>query len=193
MPASSGRGVASGAFALIALLAALPCHAQPAADPAAALERMAAAAETSLREGELQIAESHYRSALMAGWMLIGALRVDERRLADARDAFLHASTSAVNAQAALRSLSLVHLQMGEPARAATILTRVAAANPKDVQTHRQLAQALSETARQAGRVRGWEGGGAAAPADPKPASARVRPTWRWKKPAGPHRCLPEA
>ena len=138
-----GRGSAPGALAVLALIVAAPCHAQSAPDPAAALERMAAAAETGLRQGELQIAESHYRSALMAGWMLIGALRIDERRFAEARDAFVHASTSAVDAKAALRSLSIVHLEMGEAARAVSILTRLAGTNPKDVQTRRLLAQAL--------------------------------------------------
>src|SRR5205823_6810631 len=138
-----GRGSAPGALAVLALIVAAPCHAQSAPDPAAALERMAAAAETSLREGELQIAESHYRSALMAGWMVIGTLRLDERRLPEARDAFLRASTSAVDAEAALQKLALVSLQMGEPARAVAILTRLAGANPKDVASHRLLAQAL--------------------------------------------------
>ena len=60
----------------------------------------------------------------MAGWMIIGTLRTDERRLPDARDAFQHASSSAVDARAALQSLALVHLQMGEAGRAVGRFTR---------------------------------------------------------------------
>ena len=54
------------------------------------------AAEDALRAGELHIAESRYRSALAAGWLLMGTLESVERRLPDARDAFLRASTSTV-------------------------------------------------------------------------------------------------
>src|SRR5439155_24650475 len=128
---------------VVASLAASPARAQTTSEPAAGRDAIVAAAETSLREGELQIAESHYRSALMASWMVIGTLRLDERRLPEARDAFLRASTSAVDAKAALQKLALVSLQMGEPARAVAILTRLAGANPKDVASHRLLAQAL--------------------------------------------------
>src|SRR5947209_8748283 len=120
-----------GAFLLIALLASSPAVAQDAADRAAALERIIAAAESSLRDGELQTAESHYRSALMAGWMLIGALRVEERRLPEAREAFLRASASASDAKAAFQALAVVHLQMGDGQSAVAILTRVAGSNPK--------------------------------------------------------------
>ena len=136
-----GRG-SPGALAALALLVAVPCHAQSAPDPAAALERIAAAAETSLRQGELQIAESQYRSALMAGWMLIGTLRADEQRFDEARNAFQRASTSVVDGKPALQALALVHLRTREPARAVAILTRLTAMNPKDVQIHRLLAHA---------------------------------------------------
>ena len=43
------------------------------AQPAAALDRAMALAEENLREGELRIAESHYREALKEGWMTLGA------------------------------------------------------------------------------------------------------------------------
>ena len=55
-----------------------------------------AAAETSLREGEFQAAESHYRDALLEGWLLMGTLARVEGRPLEARDAFRRASTSAV-------------------------------------------------------------------------------------------------
>jgi tetratricopeptide (TPR) repeat protein len=129
--------------AAVITVAAARSAAQTAFDPLLAVDVNIAAAEDALRTGELQIAESGYRSALMAGWMLMGALRVADHRLPDARDAYLRASTSAVDANAALQSLAIVHLQMGDVARAVAILTRVAGADSKDVQSRRLLAQAL--------------------------------------------------
>jgi tetratricopeptide (TPR) repeat protein len=117
--------------------------AQNAVDPVAAIDAEISAAEDSLRAGELEIAESRYRSSLAAGWMLMGALRAAEHRLADARDAFERASTATFDASAALQSLAVVHLQMGDAASAVKILTRLSGGNPGDVQTHRLLAQAL--------------------------------------------------
>jgi hypothetical protein len=58
----------------------------------AALDRTIASAESSLRLGEFQIAESEYRTALMHGWMMLGAVDVAAGRLPDARDAFARAA-----------------------------------------------------------------------------------------------------
>src|SRR5690349_2941625 len=127
--------------ALLGLLFATASSGQSRPDPAAPVEQSIAAAEAALREGELQIAESHYRSALMAGWMLVGALRLSDQHLADARDAFTRASTSIVDAEPALRSLAIVDLQLGDAAGAVRILTQLAGARPKDVEIHRLLAQ----------------------------------------------------
>ena len=76
-------------------------------DPAAALDRAIATAEASLRAGEVQIAESHYRSALVEGWLLIGMLDRIDGRVPEAREAFRRASTSAVENRLALLSLAL--------------------------------------------------------------------------------------
>src|SRR3989442_928394 len=43
-------------------------------DPAVALDRAMSDAEGSLRDGELESAESHYRAALLEGWLLMGSL-----------------------------------------------------------------------------------------------------------------------
>ena len=102
-----------------------------------------AAAESSLREEEMQIAESRYRSALLEGWMLLGHLESAEGRLTAARDAFRRASTSAVDPGTSLYSLALVHMQLGETADAVAISSRLARANPKDSATRRLYAQAL--------------------------------------------------
>ena len=131
------------ACAVVMAIGASPSRAQNAPDPLAAVDAEVSAAEDSLRAGELEIAESHYRSALAAGWMLMGALDAAERRLADARDAFLRASTSAFDARSALQSLAIVHLQMGHAADAVTLLTRLSGANPADIQNRRLLAQSL--------------------------------------------------
>ena len=151
---------------LLTLILASSAGAQTATDRAAALQKIIAAAENSLREGELQTAESHYRSALMAGWMLIGALRMDERHLPDARDAFQHAASSTVDASAALQSLAIVDLQMGNAESAIVGLTRLAGSNPKDHQSRRLLAQALMASGRANEAIQELEEASAAAPED---------------------------
>ena len=146
----------------------LPAFTMAAEGPglAAPLERAIAAAEASLRDGEVQAAESHYRSALLEGWLLIGTLdRIDDR-LPESREAFRRASVSAVESRLALLALALVHLQMGEDAPAVQILTRLARKDPKDVQTRRLLAQALVASGQGERSVRELEEAAAAAPSD---------------------------
>jgi len=112
-------------------------------DPAAPLDRAMASAEASLRDGELQAAESHYRTALLEAWLLEGSLAAAAGRLTDARDAFRRASASAVENRPALLSLALVQLQMAEPSEAVKVLTPLAGRNAKDTEARRLLAQAL--------------------------------------------------
>ena len=126
----------------------LVCHAtaraqQTADRPLAPIETRMAAAERALADEERQLAESHYRGALYAGWMLLGSLAIADGRFADARDAFTSASTSVVDSGDALQSLALVHLQLDDPRPAVAILTRLAAARPKDMALKRLLAQSL--------------------------------------------------
>lgn len=128
---------------LLAGVAPAAPAAQPAPDPAAPLDEAVALAEASLRAGELHGAESHYRSALLEGFLLMGALEVAEGRMPEARDAFRRASTCAVETRRALQSLALVHLQMGAPSEAVGLLTRVVGQDPRDLAARRLLAQAL--------------------------------------------------
>jgi tetratricopeptide (TPR) repeat protein len=114
------------------------------ADPVAPLTAAVADAESSLRNGELQTAESRYRTALLEGWLLIGALDASDGRLAESREAFRRASTAAVETRRALQSLALVQLQLGEAAEAVGILTQVVGRNPKDGRLRHLLAQALA-------------------------------------------------
>ncbi|HET7617237.1 MAG TPA: tetratricopeptide repeat protein [Vicinamibacterales bacterium] len=111
--------------------------------PAAAIDAEVAAAERALRNDEPQLAESHLRGALYAGWMITGAAAVAEGRLADARDAFTRASTTVVENRDALQSLAMVALQLGEVDTALPILSRLVAAYPREPGLHRLLAQAL--------------------------------------------------
>jgi len=120
-----------------------PAAAQTAADVLAPIDRGMALAEASLRAGELQMAESRYRAAAFDAWMTAGALHVAAGRLPEARDAFRHASHAVADADAAFRSLALVQMQMGEPAEAVTILTRLTVRARDDLQARRLLAQAL--------------------------------------------------
>lgn len=141
-----GRGSRARVGALTgALLVAVPLcgWAQAEADPAAPLDRAVSLGEARLREGERQAADSAYRSALLEGWLLMGALHAAEGRLVEARVAFERASTSAVETERPQRSLALLHLQRAEAGEAVNILTRLVARNRGDISLRRLLAQAL--------------------------------------------------
>jgi tetratricopeptide (TPR) repeat protein len=146
-----------------------PRHADAGAgetNAAGSVERAMAAAETSLREGEIQVAESRYRDALLEGWLLMGTLARVEGRPLEARDDFRRASISAVDNVLALKALALAHLQLGETGPAVEILERLAAKNTKDVQTRRLLAQALGAAGQPDRAVRELEALRASAPDD---------------------------
>jgi tetratricopeptide (TPR) repeat protein len=163
----------------------LPSGAMGAAgtDLAAGLDRAIAAAETSLREGEPQTAESHYRDALLEGWLLMGTLERLDGRMAEAREAFGRAGASAVENRPALQALALTHLQMGEAAPAEQILTSLARSNPKDVLTRRLLAQALAASGKPERAVQELEEARALAPADLELAFALAGEDLALKKP----------
>lgn len=128
---------------LLIVLLATRAAAADGPDPAEPLERAISEAENSLREGELQTAESRYRTALLEGWLLMGGLEATAGRLAQAREAFRRASASAVETRRPLQSLSLVHLQLGEAAEAVRLLTPLVGRDPKDLVSRRLLAQAM--------------------------------------------------
>mgnify|MGYP000603284266 CR=1 FL=1 len=68
------------------------------------------AAEQAVAEQEPQLAESEYRTALLEGWLLKGALEVEGGRLEEARAAFERAAASA-----ALANTKLEVGKMGSP------------------------------------------------------------------------------
>lgn len=144
------RGAAAWVLSIVLIgfpIAVRPLSAQ-VPDAMAALDRTIASAESSLRLGEFQIAESEYRTALMHGWMMLGAVEVAAGRLTAARDAFEHAASAAVENRVAQQSLAIVQVQTGEGDRAIDTLTRMVSAGPRDVQLRLTLAQALVVTGR---------------------------------------------
>jgi tetratricopeptide (TPR) repeat protein len=142
--------------------------------PTAALDRAISSAESSLRDGEVQTAESHYRTALLEGWLLVGTLERLDGRLPEARDAFRSASTSAVENRRALQALALAHLLLGEATEAVSVL-RPLAESGKDPQTRRLLGQALLASGETARGVEELEAAHAAAPGDLELAFALAR------------------
>ena len=135
-------------------------------DPGTAFDQAIARAEASLQEGEPEIAESHYRSALLEGWLLVGTLERLDGRLPEAREAFRGASVSVVENRVALQALAFVDLQMGEAAQAISILRPLAESGGKDVTTRRLLAQALAASGETGQSVQELEAAHAAAPGD---------------------------
>ena len=150
--------------------------------PAAALQRAISAAEKSLRDGELQLADSHYRTALLEGWLLMGDLQATEGRLPEARESYRRASTVAVETRRALRSLAFVHMQAGEAAEAVGLLTRLVARSPGDAQARRLLAKALTAIGQPEQAVQELEEAHAAAPNDLELAFALASGYLRLKK-----------
>ena len=141
MPSRVLVGRRSVAVIAVLLWTAAPARAQNT-DPAAALNAAVAAAETALQIGERQIAESHLRTALFEGWMLLGAIAAHEGRLANARTAFTHASTAVASNRVAEEALAAVQTQMGDAAAALPILSRLSGMDPANLRVRHLLAQA---------------------------------------------------
>jgi tetratricopeptide (TPR) repeat protein len=110
--------------------------------PVAPVLQSIAEAEAQLREGETESAESHYRDALMAGWLLVGTVAALDGQTREAQEAFLAASSSAVENRFALQALVLTEMQLGQAAQAVETLTRLLGKNPGDRGLRLLLAQA---------------------------------------------------
>ena len=96
--------------------AAVPATSPPPAtdDLTAPLHRQMTEAERGLIDGEKQIAESRFRSALLEGWMLLGAIEAAEGHPEEARRAFERAAAASAETRRAHISLALLHLKLGE-------------------------------------------------------------------------------
>jgi tetratricopeptide (TPR) repeat protein len=109
-----------------------------------ALPKALAEAEASLSIGETQIAESRYRTALLEGWLLIGALSLSDGDAAGAERAFLAAEASAAETRRPRLALAMLRLRAGAPEEAATLLRRVIGGDSTDLAARRLLADALA-------------------------------------------------
>jgi tetratricopeptide (TPR) repeat protein len=151
-----------------ALLAACPARAAApaAAGPADALDGFLAQAEVSLAAGETQIAESHYRSAVGEGFLLLGSLDASEGRLEAARDSFKSATVATADARQATQHLAMALLELGESKEAVTLMTHLATRNARDMGIRRLLAQALILAGRPGEALQELEEAHTAAPDD---------------------------
>jgi tetratricopeptide (TPR) repeat protein len=164
----------------------------PAPHAAAAVEQAIASAEAWLREGELQSAESLYRTALLEGFLLLGALEAAEGRWTEARAAFERASSATVETRRPQQSLALVYLQMGEASRAVSLLTPIVSRNPKDVAARRLLARALMASGQAAEAVQELEEARGVAKDDLELAFTLASGYLRLKKPQEAERLFAE-
>ena len=173
----------SPVIACLAIVAAV-AHGAVAQTPdlLASLDLAIASAEENLRAGERQVAESRYRTALLEGWMLLGAIHASSGRLTDARQAFERASVSAVENRDALQSLAIVQVQMGDAVPALDTLTRMAAISPLSVPIRRTLAQALVAAGKPAEAAQELEEAHAIAPRDAELAFTLASAYLRLKK-----------
>ena len=139
---SSRSAVTVLAGLCVAGFAAARLHADEGADPAAAVERAIAAAEESLRAASARSRRSHYRTALLEGWLLLGALEAAEGQLPEAREAF--------GARPGRRSRRGARSRRSPSPTSSSGSTQGSghpgppgARHPKDLETRRLLAQAL--------------------------------------------------
>lgn len=136
------RGIQTAA--LIHMIVVSGGLAQPGPDPATPVLRAIVEAEEAIRRNEPQIAESRFRTALLEGWLLLGALAVAENDLVAARSAYEAATTVAVETRRARLSLAAIHLGTGDPGEAIFLLRMVISEDLKDLQARRLLSQALA-------------------------------------------------
>jgi len=159
------------AAAVSAAASGAPRKAAPS-DPLAPVLQSIALAEAQLQQGELESAESHYRDALMTGWLLVGTAAGVDGRTREAHDAFQAASSSAVENRVALQALVLTQMQLGQATQAVETLTRLLAKNPHDRGLRRLLAQALVANGQPQQAVQELEEAFAGAPDDHETAFA---------------------
>lgn len=118
--------------------------AQEADDPLLPVSLAFSEAETAIRDNEPQLAESRYRTALLEGWLLLGAVAVADSDWEAARLAYEAAMSSATEARRARLLLADVQIRIGEPLEAILLLRKIVGKDMQDVQARKLLAQALA-------------------------------------------------
>jgi cellulose synthase operon protein C len=142
----------------------VPAAEAPPSSPTARFDESVAAAEAILRKGDREAARRAYAQVLEEGWVLLGTVDRLEGQLPEARAAFQEAA--ATGSRAALLSLAVAHLQLGQPREAADVLGRVVSEAPQDAQARRLLGQALLASGRTADGVAALEEAQRLAPND---------------------------
>ncbi len=112
-------------------------------ESAAVLTRALTEAERGLAAGELEIAESRYRTALLEAGLLLGAAEASLGNLDEARAAFEQTTRVAVETRRGRLSLALILIEQGESGQAVGLLRRVVGAHPGDFAARRLMARAL--------------------------------------------------
>ena len=116
---------AAGLAPAIFLAAMCALAAQTAHHPPAAFETALSEARAMLEQGEPQLAESHFRTARLEAWNLLGLLAVVDGELDAAREAFTASGSSATaGVYRPQMNLALLDMQRGESV-AALIQLRV--------------------------------------------------------------------
>jgi tetratricopeptide (TPR) repeat protein len=151
---------------LACAVAASSAWAAAQSGPAELLEERLTAAEASLQTGETQLAESHYRTAVSDGLLVLGSLEAVEGRLDKARDAFHGALAATADPRQATQHLAMVLLELGEVKEAVTLMTHLATRNARDMGIRRLLAQALILAGRPGEALQELEAARAVAPDD---------------------------
>jgi tetratricopeptide (TPR) repeat protein len=107
------------------------------------LEQALTEAEAALRQGEKELAESHYRSALLEGWLLVGSLHVTTGDYPAASEAFDQAGTVSLQTRRATLARSVLYLELEQTRRAIALLRDQVARQPQDREARRLFARAL--------------------------------------------------
>ncbi len=155
-----------------------------ATGPADALRSAFGEAEAALTADEPQIAESRYRTVLLEGWLLKGALEVEQGRPQEARSAFERAAASAVEIRRPHLSLALVEMQLGEAARAVALLRGLKQQDLSDGTVRRLLPRALMAAEQVAEAIQEMEELHILAPQDLENTYALARAYLGQKRPA---------
>jgi tetratricopeptide (TPR) repeat protein len=146
--ASSQRAPEVIGLCLAAALVAGGLDAQEAESPLATFQQAIEDAQRSVQIGEVQIAESRYRTALYEGWILLGSLAETSGDLLGGRAAYETAIGSAVAVRRARLSLAMVLARMGEYDEAEAALRLLIAQDKNDFEARRLLADTLTEAGR---------------------------------------------
>jgi tetratricopeptide (TPR) repeat protein len=101
-------------------------------------------AERALQQDELQWAESLYRTALLEGWLLLGAVETAQGNLEAAQAAYETAEVTAAETLRPRLFLASVHLMQGNASESILLLRKIIGRDQTNLRARRLLAQALA-------------------------------------------------